>query len=137
MRDYVWGQVADLHVLRVCVCVRLFPFWQDGTAAELLGSARSELPLAVFASSVCHFMSTAREEWTAFLHLTLNLAVSFGRASIMHGAKNTTRLSENRCQDRKSFITEGRKNPFFPKYRNLYNFLTLNLHELYKFTAVH
>ena len=39
------------------------------------------------------------------------------------------------CQDRKSFITE--KKNFFPKYRNLYNFRTINLHELYKFTAVH
>lgn len=39
-------------------------------------------------------------------------------------------------RDRKSFITE-KKNFFLPKYRNLYNFRTINLHELYKFTAVH
>lgn len=30
-----------------------------------------------------------------------------------------------------------RKKTFLPKYRNLYNFRTINLHELYKFTAVH
>lgn len=30
-----------------------------------------------------------------------------------------------------------RKKKFLPKYRNLYNFRTINLHELYKFTAVH
>lgn len=41
------------------------------------------------------------------------------------------------CQDRKSFITEKKKKTFLPKYRNLYNFRTINLHELYKFTAVH
>ena len=34
------------------------------------------------------------------------------------------------------FITEKKKS-FLPKYRNLYNFRTINLHELYKFTAVH
>lgn len=42
------------------------------------------------------------------------------------------------CQDRKSFITEKKKKKkLLPKYRNLYNFRTINLHELYKFTAVH
>lgn len=49
--------------------------------------------------------------------------------------KNKTRSTGKHCQDRKSFITE--KKTFLPKYRNLYNFRTINLHELYKFTAVH
>lgn len=49
--------------------------------------------------------------------------------------KNKTKSTGKHCQDRKSFITE--KKTFLPKYRNLYNFRTINLHELYKFTAVH
>lgn len=49
--------------------------------------------------------------------------------------KNKTSSTGKHCQDRKSFITE--KKTFLPKYRNLYNFRTINLHELYKFTAVH
>lgn len=53
------------------------------------------------------------------------------------GQRMTTGLTEVIwCQDRKSFITEKKK-LFLPKYRNLYNFRTINLHELYKFTAVH
>lgn len=41
-----------------------------------------------------------------------------------------------KCQDKKQFIIERRKISH-PKYRNLYNFATINIHELYKFTPVH
>lgn len=41
-----------------------------------------------------------------------------------------------KCQDKKQFIIERRKISH-PKYRNLYNFATMNIHELYKFTPVH
>lgn len=57
------------------------------------------------------------------------------RNNAIEWIKNKTRCTGKHCQDRKSFITE--KKTFLPKYRNLYNFRTINLHELYKFTAVH
>uniref|UniRef100_A0A0E9XLC8 Uncharacterized protein n=1 Tax=Anguilla anguilla TaxID=7936 RepID=A0A0E9XLC8_ANGAN len=36
-----------------------------------------------------------------------------------------------------NLLLQRKKKTSLPKYRNLYNFLTINLHELYKFTAVH
>lgn len=157
MRYSIQGQVAELHVLCASASTPVPLF---GGVEQLQSSpGQARLPLAVLHVYRLLFPEhSPREEWSGKFP-PFNRARSLW-CFLRRKSKNNNNNKYNDREEwriRPGFLRTvakignlllqkeggggvgGKKNNFFflQNIENLYNFLTINLHELYKFTAVH